>query len=154
MLEKNGEVYYNLGQDIKEDNLDEHLENYYWNTKLSLINQMQFFVLDTGAYSSTKDLQKRYKEIHASGIALDLDTIIRESSNREDADKMFERSLYFEDITIPGSKFTKFDYAIAYNFGLEELGDSAREMSIKEIVEAGRTTLKYAQYKKNSLTDG
>ena len=154
LLEKNGEVYYNLGQDIKDSNLDEHLENYYWNTKLALINQMQFFVLDTGAYVNTKDLQKRYKEIHASGIALDLDTIIRESPNREGADKMFEKSLYFEDIEIPGSKFTKFDYAIAYNFGLEELGESAETMSTEEIVEAGRTTLKYAQYKKNSLTDG
>ena len=57
--------------DTKEDIIPK-LEDFYWNTKFATIEQLQLMTIDPAFYKGSKDLQKRYKEIHAPGSVLSL----------------------------------------------------------------------------------
>lgn len=113
--------------------IDEVIADYYWNTKFATIQQLQLFTIDPAFYNGTKDLQKRYKEIHAPGSVLSLEA--RDFNGNLYSEDGIERCVYFDDINlnaeISNSKFMK---AIEAKFG--------KESSV------------YKAYTENTLTDG
>ena len=129
--EGNREVtkYVYLGQDATPETIDKVLADFYWNSKFAMINQLQFFTIDPSFYKGTKDLQKRYKEIHAPGTILSLQA--RDFDGNLYSEDGIERCLYFEDIEIPASE--DFLNAIRAN-------DKTKEH--------------IGKYLKNTLTDG
>ena len=127
------ERYTYLGEDVTSENLDEKLAEFYNNVKFATINQLQLMTIDTSFYKGTKDLQKRYKEIHAPGSLLSLSAI--DSNGKKFSEDGIERCVYFDDININA------------------------EQSNLEFMEAiaavhGKDSDVYDAYKKNTLTDG
>lgn len=127
------ERYTYLGEDVTSENLDEKLAEFYNNVKFATINQLQLMTIDTSFYTGTKDLQKRYKEIHAPGSLLSLSAI--DSNGKKFSEDGIERCAYFDDITVNA------------------------EQSNLEFMEAiaavhGKDSDVYNAYKKNTLTDG
>lgn len=127
------ERYTYLGEDVTSENLDEKLAEFYNNVKFATINQLQLMTIDTSFYKGTKDLQKRYKEIHAPGSLLNLSAI--DSNGKKFSEDSIERCVYFDDINVNA------------------------EQSNPEFMEAiaaihGKDSDVYKAYKKNTLTDG
>ena len=127
------ERYTYLGEDVTSENLDEKLAEFYNNVKFATINQLQLMTIDTSFYKGTKDLQKRYKEIHAPGSLLSLSAI--DSNGKKFSEDGIERCVYFDDINVNA------------------------EQSNPEFMEAiaavhGKDSDVYKAYKKNTLTDG
>lgn len=135
VLEQAGNQYVYLSQEVKGDRtIDQVLADYYWNTKFATIQQLQMMTIDPSFYKGTKDLQKRYKEIHAPGSALSVEAIDPFTGERYSNDGI-ERVIYFDDIDVNAEKFDpEFMAAIANHFG--------------------KNSNVYKSYKKNTLTDG
>lgn len=127
------ERYTYLGEGVTSENLDEKLAEFYNNVKFATINQLQLMTIDTSFYKGTKDLQKRYKEIHAPGSLLSLSAL--DSYGKKFSEDGIERCVYFDDINVNA------------------------EQSNPEFMEAiaavhGKDSDVYKAYKKNTLTDG
>lgn len=135
VLEQQNSQYVYLSQEVKGNRtIDQVLSDYYWNTKFATIQQLQMMTIDTSFYKGTKDLQKRYKEIHAPGSALSVEAINPFTGERYSNDGI-ERVVYFDDIDVNAEKFDpEFMAAIASHFG--------------------KNSDVYKMYKKNTLTDG
>ena len=128
-----------LSQIGTPQNINSALEDFYWNTKLATIQQLQMMTIDPSFYKDTKDLQKRYKEIHAPGSKLSL--LARNPFKEgnplfnpvdEQGRPQPERCVYFDDIEL-SVEDTDFGRAIASN------------PKTKKAIE---------NYRKSSLTDG
>jgi hypothetical protein len=65
-------VYRNISSVASPENIDAKIKEFFWNTKLATACQLQVMTIDPSYYHGTKDLQKRYKEIHAPGNVLDV----------------------------------------------------------------------------------
>lgn len=125
------ERYVHLPKNIIPANLDKELARFYWNTKFATIQQLQMMTIDTAFYKGTKDLQKRYKEIHAPGQILSLTALDRDGKRY--SEDRFERCIYFDDIELSSADTNpKFFAAVK-----ARLGKSAWE-----------------KYLENTLTDG
>ena len=122
-------VYTNLNQNATPETIDKVLADFYWNYKFATINQLQFFTIDPAFYKGTKDLQKRYKEIHAPGTILSLQA--RDFNGNLYSETGIERCLYFEDIKLP-----------------------ATEGFISAIKADEKTRAHVGKYLENTLTDG
>ena len=113
--------------------IDDVLKDFYWNTKFATIQQIQMFTVDPAFYAGTKDLQKRYKEIHAPGSILSLEA--KDKDGKPYSEDGIERAVYFKDINVDAAQANpEFMQAIASYFG--------KDSDI------------YKTYKKNTLTDG
>lgn len=128
-----------LSQIETPQNINSALEDFYWNTKLATIQQLQMMTIDPSFYKDTKDLQKRYKEIHAPGSKLSL--LARNPFKEgnplfnpvdEQGRPQPERCVYFDDIEL-SVEDTDFGRAIASN---------------------PKTAKAIKNYRKSSLTDG
>lgn len=118
-----------------EASLDKALADYYWNTKFATIQQLQMMTIDPAFYNNTKNLQKRYKEIHAPGTVLNVDAIDPYNNGSKYSEDSWETCVYFDDISVDASETDKeFMQAIAAHYG--------EDSKI------------YKAYKKNTLTDG
>lgn len=115
------------------------LEDFYWNTKLATIQQLQMMTIDPSFYKDTKDLQKRYKEVHAPGSKLSLQA----RNPFKEGNPLFnpvdekgrpqpERCAYFDDIELSVEN-TDFGRAIMSN---------------------PKTMNAIKDYRKSTLTDG
>lgn len=124
-------VYFN--EAVTPENIDAALKNMYMNIKLATIQQLQFMTIDPAFYKDTKDLQKRYKEIHAPGTLLDIFAIDR--NGKRYCNREFERVVYFKDIEI--------DMEVAAPDFMKVIAELY-----------GKDSDIYNQYKKASLTDG
>lgn len=122
--------YEYLSQEAKsEEELDRKLADFYWNTKFATIQQLQMMTIDPAYYKGTKDLQKRYKEIHAPGKLLSLEA--RDFNDELYSADGIERCAYFDDIEVAANP--AFLEAIKAHFGEDS---------------------RYAKYLSNTLTDG
>lgn len=122
--------YEYLSQEAKsEEELDRKLADFYWNTKFATIQQLQMMTIDPAYYKGTKDLQKRYKEIHAPGKLLSLEA--RDFNDELYSADGIERCVYFDDIEVAANP--AFLEAIKAHFGEDS---------------------RYAKYLSNTLTDG
>lgn len=126
-------VYRNISSIATPDNIDDKVREFYWNTKLATAQQLQLMTIDPSFYHGTKDLQKRYKEIHAPGTVLDTKAV--DFDGFLYSTDGIERVAYFDDITVDADKTNP------------EFMKVMREIfkDQPEIVE---------EYKKNTLTDG
>ena len=123
------EVFTKLSQNATPQTIDKVLADFYWNYKFAMINQLQFFTIDPSFYGGTKDLQKRYKEIHAPGSILSL--LAKDSDGELYSKDGIERCLYFEDIDV-----------------------SAPQEFLNAINSNPKTAKHHGKYLKNTLTDG
>lgn len=122
--------YEYLSQEAKsEEELDRKLADFYWNTKFATIQQLQMMTIDPAYYKGTKDLQKRYKEIHAPGKLLSLEA--KDFNGELYSTDGIERCVYFDDIEAAANP--AFLEAIKAHFGEDS---------------------RYAKYLSNTLTDG
>lgn len=160
LLDKNktGDKYLYLDQEVKivegKDNLREILSDYMWNTYLATTQQVQMMSIDPGFVRGSKTFQKRYKQISASGEALDTEAINPYTGERYSVDGK-QRVIYFDEIVANVEDFDSyFANTIAYQFGKEVLDGKIEGKTIEEIRELGKATDKYKKYKKNSTTDG
>lgn len=135
LLSKAGSEYTYLNQEVKGDRtVDKVLADYWCNTKFATIQQLQMMTVDPSFYGGTKDLQKRYKEIHAPGSSVSIEAIDPYTGKRYSTDGI-ERVVYFDDIDVNAEKVDpKFMSAIAKHFGKE--------------------SNTYKAYLRNTLTDG
>lgn len=126
--------YVYFSQEVKGNkSIDEVIADYYWNTKFATIQQLQLFTIDPAFYKGTKDLQKRYKEIHAPGSVLSLEA--RDFDGNLYSEDGIERCVYFDDINLNAEVSNpEFMKAIEAKFG--------------------KNSPVYKAYTKNTLTDG
>lgn len=125
--------------DTKEDIIPK-LEDFYWNTKFATIEQLQLMTIDPAFYKGSKDLQKRYKEIHAPGSVLSLlaRNPFKPGNPYFNADKngnpLPETCVYVNDI---------------------ELSVEETDPNFAAAIKAHKETAKAIEdYRKSSLTDG
>jgi hypothetical protein len=150
----------------KEDKvkaLEELATAFFWDTKFATMQQIQMMTIDPAFYASTKELQKRYKEIHAPGTKLDVRA--EDFKGERYAKNKYMTCLYFNDIS-QNAEDTNMEFmdAIAYQYGMKSLREQLAKGTISEedinsmdadgIREVGRETDTYNMYKKNTLTDG
>jgi hypothetical protein len=126
--------YVYFSQEVNGNkSIDEVIADYYWNTKFATIQQLQLFTIDPAFYKGTKDLQKRYKEIHAPGSVLSLEA--RDIDGNLYSEDGIERCVYFDDINLNAEVSNpEFMKAIEAKFG--------------------KNSPVYKAYTKNTLTDG
>lgn len=126
--------YVYFSQEVNDNkSIDEVIADYYWNTKFATIQQLQLFTIDPAFYKGTKDLQKRYKEIHAPGSVLSLEA--RDFDGNLYSEDGIERCVYFDDINLNAEVSNpEFMKAIEAKFG--------------------KNSSVYKAYTKNTLTDG
>ena len=125
-------------QNIKwyNDNLDNLIEDFFWNTKYATIQQLQMFTVDPAFYDHrypVKDLQKRYKEIYAPGKGVSIEA--RDFNGNLYMDRPYERAVYFDDIAVSSKDVNPYFYELMQ----KTFGENS------PIVKA---------YTKNTLTDG
>lgn len=126
--------YVYFSQEVNGNkSIDEVIADYCWNTKFATIQQLQLFTIDPAFYKGTKDLQKRYKEIHAPGSVLSLEA--RDFDGNLYSEDGIERCVYFDDINLNAEVSNpEFMKAIEAKFG--------------------KNSPVYKAYTKNTLTDG
>lgn len=126
--------YVYFSQEVKGNkSIDEVIADYYWNTKFATIQQLQLFTIDPSFYKGTKDLQKRYKEIHSPGSVLSLEA--KDFNGNLYSEDGIERCVYFDDINLNAEiSNPEFMKAIEAKFG--------------------KNSPVYKAYTKNTLTDG
>lgn len=126
--------YVYFSQEVNGNkSIDEVIADYYWNTKFATIQQLQLFTIDPAFYKGTKDLQKRYKEIHAPGSVLSPEA--RDFDGNLYSEDGIERCVYFDDINLNAEVSNpEFMKAIEAKFG--------------------KNSPVYKAYTKNTLTDG
>lgn len=125
-----------------EETMTKVINDFYLNYKFAMLEQLNMMTIDNGFYKNTKDEQKRYKELHASGSKLNM-TAKDEYKGRDPktgklvslSTTKHQRVIYFDDITIDGEETQpEFMTVIEHLFGKDS-----------EV---------YKKYKENTLTDG
>ena len=154
------------------NNIDAVISEFYWNTKLATALQLQLMTIDPSFYHGTKDLQKRYKEIHAPGTVLDVTARNPFSAAQElYSEDGIERVVYFDDINVNAEESDPaFMEMILRTFSKPETDVNAliangiltpssdqnvereRQGALKEAL--GKNYDIYSSYCKNTLTDG
>lgn len=164
------QAYLNISSIANPQNIDNKLKEFFWNTKLATAQQLQIMTIDPSFYHGTKDLQKRYKEIHAPGNILDV-TAIDFDGERYSADGV-ERVIYFEDLSINAEDFNpEFMETILRVFAVADKetvdkavkngilkplkgnAESKRQDDLRKLLGDEGYNL-YSSYTANTLTDG
>jgi hypothetical protein len=136
------------------------IKDYYINTKFATIEQFQLMTIETGFYKNTKDLQNRYKEIHATGTVLDLTArdIWTERKNGSNVpiyaagENAKETCMYFDDIQLPSSD--DFINLVKKEFGLETLKGTPFECYLKNTLTDGQGYRTLESYRKVMIMAG
>ena len=93
----------------KGHNLRDFVQGWVYNSEFATMNQFQLMTISPSFYKDSVDLQKRYKEIHASGSAMDVfgqmtapsgETVSIFPPNVLTAEGAYETVAYFKDIEI------------------------------------------------------
>lgn len=153
--------YVNIEEEIKKDNgkIRKKIRDYYINTKFATIEQLQLMTIETGFYMNTKDLQKRYKEIHATGTILDL-TARDVWKERKSGSNMpiyvagdgKETCMYFDDVQLESSD--DFINLVKKEFGLETLKGTPFECYLKNTLTDGQGYRTIESYRKVMIMAG
>ena len=166
----NREVLYVEGSEVDTD--PAFLKTFYFNTKFNLIQQLQMMTVDPGFYNGTEDMQKRYKEMIASGETLDKTAIDPDTGKPVDNNHGHQRVWYFNEIIRNGETASpEFMDAIAGNLSngayavyiAAKAGEKVKKL--ETYAEANRGTQNWTsmdedilsnlkKYTKNTLTDG
>lgn len=96
-----------------------NLMDYFYNTKFATIMQMQLMTLNPIFYKNgnSTDLQKRYKEIHASGNRVSVDAI-NPFTGEKFSERDYQTTVYFDDVEVnPEETNPEFMEVIAKIYG-------------------------------------
>ena len=166
--------YINGISSTDENEINSKIREFYWNTKLATIQQLQLMTVDPCFYHGTKDLQKRYKEIHAPGTVLDVNAEYEDETGRHKySEDGMETCIYFNDITLntetSNPEFMETIFRVFATEKSEEEVERAikdgllKPLEDKEAEKHRRTVLStylgknyntYKSYFDNTLTDG
>lgn len=121
-----------------DKNFDNLLADFYWNTKFATMQQLQIMTVDPSFYKDTKDLQKRYKEIHAPGASLSIEATWTDGSlfcgyDENGQPLTYETCVYFDDIELDANDFNP---------------------EFMEAIKANLPSSQWGAYLNNTLTDG
>lgn len=121
-----------------DKNFDKLIADFYWNTKFATMQQLQIMTVDPSFYRGTKDLQKRYKEIHAPGASLSVEATWTDGSlfcgKDENGNPItYETCVYFDDIELDADDFNP---------------------EFMEAIRANLPSSQWEAYLHNTLTDG
>lgn len=135
----------NLNQLGTPETINERIEDFFWNTKFATIQQLQMMTVDPSFYKNTKDLQKRYKEVHAPGTKLSL--LARNPFK--------EGNPYFNNVTFHADGTYTSDPETALYFDDIELNVEDTDPAFAAAIKANPRTAKAIEdYRESSLTDG
>lgn len=166
----NGEVLYVEGSEADTD--PAFLKTFYLNIKFNLIQQLQMMTVDPGFYNGTEDMQKRYKEMIASGETLDKTAIDPDTGKPVDNNHGHQRVWYFNEVIRNGETASpEFMDAIASNlsngaYAVYTAAKAGKKVKkLEAYAEANRGTQNWTsmdedilsnlkKYTKNTLTDG
>lgn len=81
---------------VKESELTETLKNFYWNNTLAQSQIIQLTTTDIAYYKNMKDFQKRFKEIYAQTLKLNIDATF----NGEKVGNQWGKAVYLKDSKI------------------------------------------------------
>lgn len=97
-------------KNINENEVD-RATDFFYNTSFATLNQLQLMTVDVAFYANMKDLQKRYKEIHAPGSRLDIHAVDPWNNNNPILSKEdpTEKVVYFKEV-VTDSKETDSDF--------------------------------------------
>ena len=161
-----------------EESLDRMLATYFWNTKFATLQQFQLMTIDVAFYKNTKDLQKRYKEIHAPGRPASIQAKDFDGNYYCGVDKNgnlnpIETCAYFDDPKVNAELSNpEFMSALLYQYAApgkrdevlqaikediitpkqDEAEEKARIAKLKELLGDNFST--YESYQENALADG
>ncbi len=135
----NGQRYTFISESATTSNIDQRIKNFYMNVKFATIQQLQMMTIDTSFYKSTEELQKRYKEIHAPGLAIDIMARDFADPSKLACPDGHETAIYYEDVKINAEiSDPAFMQAIRHQFGDKN----------------GKLSSKFNAYLESTLTDG
>ena len=117
---------------LKEDM--QFLEEYYYNQRFYMMQQLQMFTVDPAFFNGTNDLQKRYKAMISTGEVLDLTAIDPTTKKLIDDNNGNQTVIYFNEIR-RNSEVVDPDY-------------------IEALKQAGFDSETIGKYTENTLTDG
>lgn len=83
---------------LGEAQLMAQLKSFYLNHKINLISQIEMFSIDLGFYAGVKDFQKRFKEVHAPGVPVDVEAF--DVYRKKRVSDGIERCIYFDDMSV------------------------------------------------------
>ena len=118
------------------DNVRKALYDYFINTKFATVQQINLMTVNPVFYMNTTDLQKRYKEIHASGNTISVEAIDPfRGDGKRFCERDYQTTVYINDIKV----------------NTEETNSEFMDV-IKAVY--GENSDIYKDYSKVSLTDG
>ena len=137
----NGKVDIQKGILITEENIDDYLKQFVYNYSFAMTQQMQLMTVSPNFYKHTEELQKRYKEIHASGTPLDI------NARFPNGEKVFTR------VNPKTGKKEFYPYEVAVYFDDMLINSEVNHPDFIKLVEK-KSKGAYSSYLKNTLTDG
>lgn len=137
----NGKVDTQNGIQITEENIDDYLEQFIYNYSFAMTQQMQMMTVSPNFYKHTEELQKRYKEIHASGTPLDV------NAKLPNGERVFTR------VNPKTGKKEFYPYETAVYFDDMLINSEVNHPDFIKLVEK-KSKGAYSSYLKNTLTDG
>lgn len=102
-----------------EDAVRANLMDYFYNSKFATVMQMQLMTVNPIFYKNgdSTDLQKRYKEIHASGNRVSVEAI-NPFTGKRFSDRDYQTTVYFDDVEVnPEETNLEFMEVIAKVYG-------------------------------------
>ena len=94
----------NMG--IRPDQVDQKLEEYYWNQAFATAQMIELFVTDLAYYKDETDFQKRFKQCYAAGVKLN------SVPYATDYGKEFRNNVYIKDQTMTSSVYNDLKQAL------------------------------------------
>lgn len=133
--------YTYLDQILSGKDPNKVMSDFYRNVKFATLQQLQLMTIDPAFYKGTKDLQKRYKEIHAPGTILDI--YAKDFNGQLYSQDGTETCIYFEDIEVSADQEFLDVIAATYSVTFDKEGNPI-----------GKNAEIYKKYTENTLTDG
>lgn len=107
LISKEADNYVDKSGIAHNRDVQKFVTEFTYNSEYASMLQFQLFTISTGFYKDATDLQKRYKEIHASGSTMDvLGKMLTDNGNEEFIfnnvanETAYETAVYFKDIKI------------------------------------------------------
>lgn len=145
---------HNLQDSTNEEVLDILMKDFYCNTRLATMCQIQVLTVNPGFYRDIEDLQKRYKEQHAPGWCLDVKakdpysengkSYVFRDANLRDNIAPTRTCVYFDELETDAEE-TNPEFMRAIEANKPEFERRYGKNAYSKMLE---------DYKKNALTDG
>lgn len=130
---------------VTSTNIDEAIKDFVYNYSFAMTQQLQMMTISPNFYKSIEDLQKRYKEIHASGSPLDI--------NAEYINSEGKKVRVFSRVNPKTGKLESYSVEKAVYFDDILINSEINNPEFMKMLEA-KNKGAYSKYLENTLTDG